>query len=346
MRKQLLILFFFFVCSNSYAKYGTGDLLLNDKVVNNFKNYLEGPKGKPVKFLVTEDGNDSYGWYCAHSQCVPTGSMNEEALCERRFGKKCFIFAIGRSVKWNNEKIKNASSKEKRFSSKDSIEEIKAKLIVLGLYGNEFKASPTSTSSQGVRVGKRSIAMSWANYNNLIVGEIEFVEKSNVGALNLKLPNNDGSCNGTYSLSTSQGTWSLLCTNNMNASGTLVWNNVDGSVTGEGKDPKGNKVLFTVSEEKAPTNNKASIVTSTPKSKWPAFMTAEIPSNLLDKLDINSNNEIKKLLEQMKPKNKEEEKAFMKVIIQTANAKIMLGQMNVSTNEKILLEQLLKKYIS
>jgi len=36
----------------------------------------------------------------------------------------------------------------------------------------------------------------------------------------------------------------------------------------------------------------------------------------------------------------------MKVIIQTVNAKIMLGQMNVSANEKILLEQLLKKYIS
>ena len=48
----------------------------------------------------------------------------------------------------------------------------------------------------------------------------------------------------------------------------------------------------------------------------------------------------------MKPKNKEEEKVFMKVIIQTVNAKIMLGQMNVSANEKILLEQLLKKYIS
>ena len=34
------------------------------------------------------------------------------------------------------------------------------------------------------------------------------------------------------------------------------------------------------------------------------------------------NNEIKKLLDQMKPKNKEEEKVFMKVIIQTVNAKI------------------------
>ena len=346
MKKYLLIIFFSIVCSNSYAKYGTGDLILNDKVVNNFKNYLEGPKGKPVKFLVTEDGNDSYGWYCAHSQCVPTGSMNEEALCERRFGKKCFVFAMEKSIKWNNERIKNASAKEKRFSSKDSIEDIKAKLIVLGLYGNEFRSSSVSNSSQGVRVGKRSVAMSWANYNNLIVGEIEFVEKSNVGALNLKLPNNDGSCNGTYSLSTSQGTWSLLCTNNMNASGTLVWNNVDGSVTGEGKDPKGNKVSFTVSEERVSTSNKASVVASIQKSKWPAFMTAEIPNNLLDKLDANSNNEIKKLLDQMKPKNKEEEKVFMKVIIQTVNAKIMLGQMNVSANEKILLEQLLKKYIS
>ena len=61
---------------------------------------------------------------------------------------------------------------------------------------------------------------------------------------------------------------------------------------------------------------------------------------------LNPHQAIDKQREQMKPKNKEEEKVFMKVIIQTVNAKIMLGQMNVSANEKILLEQLLKKYIS
>ena len=36
-------------------------------------------------------------------------------------------------------------------------------------YGNEFRSSSMSNSSQGVRVGKRSVAMSWANYNNLII---------------------------------------------------------------------------------------------------------------------------------------------------------------------------------
>ena len=35
----------------------------------------------------------------------------------------------------------------------------------------------------------------------------------------------------------------------MNASGSLVWNNKDGSVTGDGKDSKGNEVSFTVAAE-------------------------------------------------------------------------------------------------
>ena len=92
--------------------------------------------------------------------------------------------------------------------------------------------------------------MSWEGYDDLILGSLQFNEKDLVGSLNLKLPNNDGNCKGTYALSTSKGTWSLLCNkNNMSASGTLKWNNKDGSVTGEGKDTKGKKVKFTVQGE-------------------------------------------------------------------------------------------------
>ena len=49
---------------NAYAKNGTGDLMLSDNVVNNFKKYIEQKNRKPVKFLVTEDGKNSSAWHC------------------------------------------------------------------------------------------------------------------------------------------------------------------------------------------------------------------------------------------------------------------------------------------
>ena len=248
IKKFFLIIIYFFIFNNLQAAPGIGELVLSDKVINNFQIYLQGKQGKPVKFLVTEDGKDSWGWYCPHSQCVPTGSMNEEALCERKFSKKCFTFAIGKSIRWKNEKIKNAKAPEKRFSSKDSLIDIKNKLASLNFYNNGLNTQVISNSSS-IRVGKRALAMNWVGYKNLIVGEIEFKEKNNVGSLKLQLPNNDGKCEGTYALSTTLGTWSLLCSNKMSASGNLVLNSTDGSVTGEGKDTKGNKVEFTVQAE-------------------------------------------------------------------------------------------------
>lgn len=118
--------------NNSFGSGGIGELKISDKVVSNFQNYLNFRK--PVVFLVTVDGQDSTGWRCPYPQCVQTGSMHEKKLCERRFGKKCEVFAIGRSIKWKNEQIKNFKGKDKRFSSKDSLNEIKTKLTKLGFY--------------------------------------------------------------------------------------------------------------------------------------------------------------------------------------------------------------------
>ena len=131
MRKLLTIIFFFlFTTSNSFASGGVGDLKLSDNVISNFQKYLS--YRKPVVFLVTTDGQNSVGWKCPYSRCVTTGSMNEKKLCSRRFVTNCEIFALRRSVKWKNSFSKNVSAKDKKFSSKDSIPEIKSKLILLG----------------------------------------------------------------------------------------------------------------------------------------------------------------------------------------------------------------------
>ena len=81
----------------------------------------------------------------------------------------------------------------------------------------------------------------------MIIGTLSYDEKNLIGKIYFDLPNGKGNCFGTYVLSTVKGTWSMLCEKaKMNASGTLKWNNKDGSVTGEGKDAKGKEVKFTV----------------------------------------------------------------------------------------------------
>ena len=97
--------------------------------------------------------------------------------------------------------------------------------------------------------GERSIALSWDGYEDLIAGTVEFDEANYKGTLNAPLPNNDGTCDGTYSLQEGgKGTWQITCTNNMGAAGTLKWTK-NGGVTGSGRDHNDKKVKFTVSKK-------------------------------------------------------------------------------------------------
>ena len=97
--------------------------------------------------------------------------------------------------------------------------------------------------------GKRSIALSWEDYDDLIAGSVNFEETDYKGTLNFSLPNNDGMCDGTYSLQDiGKGTWQITCTNNMGAAGNLKWFK-DGSVIGAGIDYDNKKVKFTVSKK-------------------------------------------------------------------------------------------------
>ena len=97
--------------------------------------------------------------------------------------------------------------------------------------------------------GERSIALSWDGYEDLIAGTVEFDEADYKGTLNLPLPNNDGTCDGTYALQEGgKGTWQIACTNHMGAAGTLKWTK-NGGVTGAGRDHNDKKVKFTVSKK-------------------------------------------------------------------------------------------------
>ena len=79
--------------------------------------------------------------------------------------------------------------------------------------------------------------------------------------------------------------------------------------------------------------------------KWPKFMTKEIPKELLNKINENSNNEIEDILKQVDVKNKQMRITLIKTIVQTENAKIIMGNSELTLEEQKIIEKLLKKYV-
>ena len=91
--------------------------------------------------------------------------------------------------------------------------------------------------------------LEFVSNENLIAGTVKFDEADYKGTLNLPLPNNDGTCDGSYSLQEGgKGTWQISCTNDMGAAGTLKWTET-GGVTGNGRDHNDKKVKFTISKK-------------------------------------------------------------------------------------------------
>jgi len=259
MKKLLgiIVLGLFFISSPAKAGvYGAGELKLGNASVNNFIRYLKGGWGNnPMVFIVTLDGRDSMYWYCPEAQCMSNSKLEIQA-CENLYNKECKIFARRRTVKWKNG-INPAKGKESIVSSKWNDSEIRAKLTALGFLGEttstttkiEKKKEETKKTVKKYELkGERSIALSWEGYDDLIAGTVEFDETDYRGTLNLPLPNNDGTCDGTYSLQEGgKGTWQIACTNDMGAAGTLKWKK-DGGVTGTGRDHNDKRVKFTVSK--------------------------------------------------------------------------------------------------
>tara|TARA_B100000686_G_C16670619_1_gene906225 strand:+ start:244 stop:1029 length:786 start_codon:yes stop_codon:yes gene_type:complete len=252
----ILFSFFWFLPTNAFNKWGEGELQLTEQMVNYFAKYLRGKGNKnPADFYVTLDGTDGTYWTCGTGHSCSQGDPKADIRrCEELTGKKCKKFARMRTVRWKNG-INTGKSRDSKFSSKMTDEQLRVKLNKLGFYNNNFNSSEKKekkvekkTAKKYSLSGERSLALSWDGYSNLIAGTVKFDEADYKGTLNLSLPNNDGSCAGSYSLqSDGKGTWQISCTNNMGAAGTLKWIK-DGGVTGTGRDHKDKKVKFTVSK--------------------------------------------------------------------------------------------------
>ena len=255
MLKKLIAILFLNILfvSNVNADYGSGELKLSENAIYEFQRYIQGKLGKPEKFFISTDGKTTHWWYCPYSQCTPMGDTQEAKKCSRRAGGvECKTFAVRRSIKWDNGVDKKAL--KIKFKSKDSIQEIKDKLTALNFYGSsDVKETKPNTSNYIKKKyslkDERPIALQWEGYSDLIAGTIKFDEKNYQGTLKLPLPNNDGTCNGSYTLQEGgNGVWQMTCTNNTGASGTLKWDG-SGSVTGIGRDYKNKKLKFTVSKK-------------------------------------------------------------------------------------------------
>ena len=143
-------------------------------------------------------------------------------------------------------KSKNGSENNCEIYSSISPEGVEQKYEIS--IKEEKKNEPKKIVKKYELKGERSIALSWEGYEDLIAGTVKFDETDYKGTLNLPLPNNDGTCDGTYSLQKGgKGTWQIACSNNMGAAGTLKWVK-DGGVTGTGRDHNDKKVKFTVSK--------------------------------------------------------------------------------------------------
>ena len=145
-----LIIFLPLNFSNANAGYGFGELKISDNVLYDFQRYIQ--QWQPMRFLVTNDGQNSTWWYCPEAQCKAGGDTVEAKKCAITYGVQCQTFAVRRTIKWRNGI--DARSLKIKFTSKDSIQDLKDKFTRLNLYegGNEGSVEPSKKSSISKRL--------------------------------------------------------------------------------------------------------------------------------------------------------------------------------------------------
>ncbi len=262
----LLLILNFLIFNNSYSfNKGKGEIKMSERAINHFIDYIQGKttlkrsaewenKPRPDRFVISSNGNWTAAWFCPYTRCSFKDNTIETIKdCEQETKVPCGVFASRRTIYWDNGI--NTKKNKAKFKSKMSASEIRSKLKEYGFIGGTNKKTEEKKSTKKIAKkpkvkAERSIAISWAGYQELIIGKVGF-EESDTGetSMNLNLPNNDGSCEGTYLLlNGGKGTWQISCTNNMGAAGTLKWDE-DGGVIGSGRDFNDKKIKFTVAKK-------------------------------------------------------------------------------------------------
>ena len=126
--KKISIIFVFMLfisltsCASNKKYFGSSNIKIDEVGVVNFIRYLEGRFYaentiidrssrimSPMYYAVSEDGKNSYGWFCNSSM----GDCRDSFLayktiehCKEYSKKKCYIFAIKDEIVWNNINIR------------------------------------------------------------------------------------------------------------------------------------------------------------------------------------------------------------------------------------------------
>lgn len=142
--------------SNAYPGYGKGNLTITENGVQGFYQYLQGEKGKPLRAVVSSDGNRFFWLYCPVFECASEGDSDAVRYCERQQDLPCATFAVGRSVKWKNGI--NPGGKAAAFKKSMTIDEVRDKLAALGFLNKDDKTNTeASDKTQGIAKSLESL---------------------------------------------------------------------------------------------------------------------------------------------------------------------------------------------
>jgi len=198
---------------------------------------------KEVFFAKGEIYNDKFKIILNNDDFIKTKIKNiyDDKYVQYEFNKK-------------KDEITKFTYNDKKGKDKDDTTVLICNDIVGTL--NSLETAPKKKKKEPKKVvkkyelkGERSLALSWEGYEDLIAGSVKFDEADYKGTMTTILPNNDGTCDGSYFLQQGgKGTWQIACSNNMGAAGTLKWDK-DSGVTGTGRDHNDKKVKFTVSKK-------------------------------------------------------------------------------------------------
>jgi hypothetical protein len=127
--KKLSITFVFIIfislisCSSNKKYFGSSNIKIDETGVVNFIRYLEGRFYaentiidrssrimSPMYYAVSEDGKNSYGWFCNSSSnydCTDNFlAFKTVEYCKEYSRKNCYIFAIKNEIVWKNLNIR------------------------------------------------------------------------------------------------------------------------------------------------------------------------------------------------------------------------------------------------
>jgi len=111
-------------------------------------------------------------------------------------------------------------------------------------------STPSSTpvnSGASASIEKRTLAVRWEGYGNLMVGEVVIQQNKSLATLRVQLPAGSGACIGVSQLTTSSsGIWTMSCPSSVSASGTFVSAGDGKGASGVGKDSVGRAVEYTM----------------------------------------------------------------------------------------------------